>query len=355
MSTVAEALLAFVALYPVCTAALWMAGGLMFRVLEERDEVEEPEGGWPGISVLIPAYNEESVIALSVTAALASDYPLLEVLVLDDGSTDGTEAAALAAAAGDRRCRVLRDPINRGKAEQLNAGFRVGAAPTRGGHRRRYPSASGGAPAGGRPHGALTHGGGRGRLSARDQPGAAAPRHAGARGRGDHRPDPAHAVGDGAGRRRRRRPGAVPQGPRARRRRLRPAHGHGGHRADLAAAARRLADRVRAPGARGHAGPAIAAGAVGAAQALGARPGRGHPRPFRRGPPLAQPAHVDAPDGVDHLADLDHHPGRLADHCCGRREPGGRGCVRVLARVGHRDRHGRDRSADRRSVAPAWL
>ena len=128
-STVAEALLAFVALYPVCTAALWMAGGLMFRVLEERDEVEEPAAGWQGISVLIPAYNEESVIALSVTAALAADYPVLEVLVLDDGSSDGTEAAALAAAAGDRRCRVLRDPINRGKAEQLNAGFRVARHP----------------------------------------------------------------------------------------------------------------------------------------------------------------------------------------------------------------------------------
>ena len=31
-----EVLLVFVALYPVCTAALWVAGGLMFRVLEER-------------------------------------------------------------------------------------------------------------------------------------------------------------------------------------------------------------------------------------------------------------------------------------------------------------------------------
>ncbi len=129
MSTVAEALLIFVALYPVCTAALWMAGGLMFRVLEERNEAEEPEGGWSGISVLIPAYNEERVIDLSVTAALASDYPLLEVLVLDDGSSDGTEAAARAAAAGDRRCRVLRDPVNRGKAEQLNAGFREARHP----------------------------------------------------------------------------------------------------------------------------------------------------------------------------------------------------------------------------------
>ena len=50
--------------------------------------------------------------------------PALEVLVLDDGWTDDTEAVALAAAEGDARCRVHRDPVNRGKAEQLNAGFR---------------------------------------------------------------------------------------------------------------------------------------------------------------------------------------------------------------------------------------
>jgi poly-beta-1,6-N-acetyl-D-glucosamine synthase len=121
---VADVLLAFVALYPVCTAAMWIAGGLLFRVLEERSSTEEPAEGWPGVSVLIPAYNEENVIAISVTAALAVDYGELEVLVLDDGSTDNTEASALAAAAGDPRCRVLRDPVNRGKADRLNDGFR---------------------------------------------------------------------------------------------------------------------------------------------------------------------------------------------------------------------------------------
>ena len=124
MRTAGEVLLAFVALYPVCTAALWMAGGVLFRRLEERTSVEEPEDGWPGVSVLIPAYNEENVIATSVRAALAADYPNLEVLVLDDGSTDGTETAAVQAAGGDRRCRVIRDPVNHGKADRLNFGFR---------------------------------------------------------------------------------------------------------------------------------------------------------------------------------------------------------------------------------------
>ena len=124
MWTAAELLLVFVALYPVCTAALWVAGGLLFRLLEERDAAEAPDGGWPGVTVLIPAYNEEAVIATSVAAVLAVDYPELEVLVLDDGSTDATDAAALEACADDRRCRVVRDPVNRGKAERLNVGLR---------------------------------------------------------------------------------------------------------------------------------------------------------------------------------------------------------------------------------------
>jgi poly-beta-1,6-N-acetyl-D-glucosamine synthase len=123
MPSVAETFLAVVALYPVCTAALWMAGGLLFRLLDESTIVVEPEGGWPGVSVLIPAYNEEAVVATSVRAALAVDYPVLEVLVLDDGSTDGTEAVAIEAAGADGRCRVIRDPVNRGKADRLNAGL----------------------------------------------------------------------------------------------------------------------------------------------------------------------------------------------------------------------------------------
>ena len=125
MQTALDVVLALVAIYTITTAGFWIAGGLMFRLWEEHpgDPVLEPEGGWPGVSVLIPAYNEEAVIATSVRAALDSDYPRLEVLVLDDGSTDDTEATAIQAAAADRRCRVLRDPVNRGKAEQLNVGF----------------------------------------------------------------------------------------------------------------------------------------------------------------------------------------------------------------------------------------
>ena len=65
MRTAAELLLAFVALYPLCTAALWMAGGLLFRLLDEPTSAEEPEEAGRRVSVLIPAYNEAPVIAVS--------------------------------------------------------------------------------------------------------------------------------------------------------------------------------------------------------------------------------------------------------------------------------------------------
>src|SRR6476620_4812926 len=105
MGRAAELLLAFVALYPVVTAAVWIAGGVLFRLFDERREAHVPDGGWPGVTVLIPAYNEEQVIATSVRAALDADYPELEVLVLDDGSAEGTAAAARAAAAGTGAAR----------------------------------------------------------------------------------------------------------------------------------------------------------------------------------------------------------------------------------------------------------
>jgi poly-beta-1,6-N-acetyl-D-glucosamine synthase len=104
-------------------AGLWVSGGFLFRLLEEAREPSEPEGGWPGVTILVPAYNEESVIAANVQASRAVDYPELEILVLDDGSTDETVDVARAAAEDDARVEVIRDPVNRGKAERLNAGF----------------------------------------------------------------------------------------------------------------------------------------------------------------------------------------------------------------------------------------
>ena len=125
LESVAVGILWFIVFYPPMSAAFWIAGGLLFRLFDEKAQIDSPPpGGWPAVTVLIPAYNEELVIDTCVRAALATDYPELEILVLDDGSTDGTVAAAEGAGVGDPRLHVLADPVNRGKAERLNLGFR---------------------------------------------------------------------------------------------------------------------------------------------------------------------------------------------------------------------------------------
>ncbi|MCX8066798.1 MAG: glycosyltransferase [Anaerolineae bacterium] len=62
---------------------------------------------FPRVSVLVPARNEEAVIGDCVRSLLAQDYPDFEVLVLDDGSTDGTGEVLAALARVDSRLRVL--------------------------------------------------------------------------------------------------------------------------------------------------------------------------------------------------------------------------------------------------------
>jgi len=76
-----------------------------------------PEGFKPPVSIVVPAYNEAAGIEQAVRSLAASDYPEFEVVVVDDGSTDGT--GELVDRLGLDRVRILREP-NRGKSEALN-------------------------------------------------------------------------------------------------------------------------------------------------------------------------------------------------------------------------------------------
>ncbi|MFM6931439.1 MAG: glycosyltransferase [Novosphingobium sp.] len=76
------------------------------------------------VSVLIPAFNEERVIAASVEHILQSRDVRLEVIVIDDGSQDGTSATVTGAFGDDPRVKLLRLE-NGGKARALNEGLKL--------------------------------------------------------------------------------------------------------------------------------------------------------------------------------------------------------------------------------------
>ena len=76
----------------------------------------------PAVTVLIPAYNERPVIAGTVRSVLANDYAGLEVVVVDDGSTDGTGDEVERLFGAEPRVRLLRQ-TNAGKAAALNRGL----------------------------------------------------------------------------------------------------------------------------------------------------------------------------------------------------------------------------------------
>jgi chlorobactene glucosyltransferase len=67
-------------------------------------------GDAPPLSVIIPARNEAHNIADCVRSVLASDYPRLEVIVVDDHSTDGTGAIVRELAVADPRLRLVQAP-----------------------------------------------------------------------------------------------------------------------------------------------------------------------------------------------------------------------------------------------------
>jgi glycosyltransferase involved in cell wall biosynthesis len=79
----------------------------------------------PRLTFFFPAYNEQENIARTVELALSQIGPLvpsIEVLAIDDGSTDQTPALADALAAADPRVRVHHQP-NRGYGGAIKAGF----------------------------------------------------------------------------------------------------------------------------------------------------------------------------------------------------------------------------------------
>jgi chlorobactene glucosyltransferase len=94
---------------------LWIIPPLVtyFRLRHSRsldNESDIPLENPPLVSVIVPARNEAHNIARCVSSILSATYPNLELIVVDDGSTDGTAQIAREAIEGDPRACVITCP-----------------------------------------------------------------------------------------------------------------------------------------------------------------------------------------------------------------------------------------------------
>jgi peptidoglycan-N-acetylglucosamine deacetylase len=116
---------AMAALFFICTVLsivrILFLGALTLKDLRKPRPVM-PEGFSPLVTVLVPAYNEGKVIATTLHSLLASEYENLEILVVDDGSTDDTSAVVSALAASNPRIRLITQ-ANGGKSAAANHGL----------------------------------------------------------------------------------------------------------------------------------------------------------------------------------------------------------------------------------------
>lgn len=111
--------LSYFAAYPIVTSITWITTSLFFRMRWEKNQPTPTLTSCPKVTVLIPAHNEEQMIDSALKAAVAIDYPDYEVVVVDDGSSDGTRAIVENYVVRGQ-VRLIVKNQNEGKAMALN-------------------------------------------------------------------------------------------------------------------------------------------------------------------------------------------------------------------------------------------
>lgn len=109
---------------------LTTGGFLLRRRMRKAAAPVGTDADLPGVSILIPARNEAKVIRTLIAKLRELTYPAdrMEMIVVDDGSDDGTGNIAEESAAADPRVRVLRippDQSGRGKGAALNKALKI--------------------------------------------------------------------------------------------------------------------------------------------------------------------------------------------------------------------------------------
>ncbi len=94
---------------------------------QEPDRITAPQETTSGLSAIIPAFNEAQRIGF-VLGVLSQIERLDKIIVVDDGSSDGTAQEVQAAAGRDHRIQFIRLPFNQGKGQSLFRGLKEATA-----------------------------------------------------------------------------------------------------------------------------------------------------------------------------------------------------------------------------------
>jgi dolichol-phosphate hexosyltransferase len=80
----------------------------------------------PQLSIMIPVYNERATVTFAIERVLGATYPVedIELVIVDDGSTDGTDAILRDLAAADSRINLVSHGQNGGKGEAIKTAIR---------------------------------------------------------------------------------------------------------------------------------------------------------------------------------------------------------------------------------------
>ena len=122
LALVITAIIGFL-MFPIGVLALLRGVAVVILARRHVRATRVPSGAafLPGVTVIVPAYNEEVGIEAAIRSLTASRYPDLEVIVVDDGSTDAT--ADIVAALDETGVKLIRQ-ANAGKPAALNTGIR---------------------------------------------------------------------------------------------------------------------------------------------------------------------------------------------------------------------------------------
>ena len=117
-------LLDFTFYYPLVMSYVWMCAAVYYFFYRERHDRRAfddppPLRDAPPVSFVVPCHNEGENAAETIRSLLAQDYPELEVIAINDASTDTTAAVLDRLAREDERVRVIHFRSNQGKAMGL--------------------------------------------------------------------------------------------------------------------------------------------------------------------------------------------------------------------------------------------